>query len=269
MLYFSLHAINLHSPQPTLIPRFVRLLQVNEITIFRNHFNSYSASSEDCADSSSSPLEPSRRWLNILLIPLVSGLHFQWGLLLLPPNDPLLLPGPPARKHLRTLRRESAPLSLLPIPPPETPTSGSPSLILTVNLSYNSPYKSNAWRKPYFLPRLPAQPVSGNWRNRWHPSPPNSTVRANNKMLPQPPTNQPATTPKGEGPPHAPPLSAHAHQPPHARINQPPTTSLGLRALPQQLDITRHLLPPSHANKRNVHHLHSFLNLSPVPTERS
>jgi hypothetical protein len=30
MLYFSLHAINLHSPQPTLIPRFVRLLQVNE-----------------------------------------------------------------------------------------------------------------------------------------------------------------------------------------------------------------------------------------------
>jgi hypothetical protein len=46
MLYFSLHAINLHSPQPTLIPRFVHLLQVNDITIFRNHFNSYFASSE-------------------------------------------------------------------------------------------------------------------------------------------------------------------------------------------------------------------------------
>jgi hypothetical protein len=32
MLYFSLHAINLHSPQPTLIPRFIHLLQVNKIT---------------------------------------------------------------------------------------------------------------------------------------------------------------------------------------------------------------------------------------------
>jgi hypothetical protein len=227
------------------------------------------ASSEGCADSSSYPLEPSQRWLNVLLIPLVSGLHFQWGPLLLPPNEPLLLPGPPARTHLPTKRRASAPPSLLPIPLPETPVLELPSPILTDNSFYNYLYKSSTWRKTYFLHKLPAQTVSTNWRNRWPLSPPNSTVRANNKTLPQPPTNRPATTLKGEGPPRVPPLNAQAHQPPHARINQPPTISPGLHASLQQLKITKNHSPLCRAKRRNPHHPDLSPNLSRVSREKS
>jgi hypothetical protein len=129
-------------------------------------------------------LEPSQRWLNVLLIPLALGLHFPWGPLLLPPNGPLLLTGPPGLKHLQMLRHQTALLSLPLTPLPETPVLESPSPILTVNLFYNYLYKSSTWRKPYFLHKLPAQTVSTNWRNRWPPSLPNSIVCTNNKILP-------------------------------------------------------------------------------------
>jgi hypothetical protein len=167
------------------------------------------------------------------------------------------------------LCHKSALLSLLLIPPPETPTSMLPSLILTINISYNSPYKSSTWRKLCFLHKQPAQTISVNWRNRWPPSPPNSTIHANNKMLPQPPTNQLATTPKGEGPPCTPPCNAHVHQLPHTCINQQQTISPGLHASPQQLKVMKNHSPPYCTKRRSLHYPHLSPNLCLASSEKS
>jgi hypothetical protein len=122
-------------------------------------------------------------------------------------NDPLLLPGPLAHTHLPTRHCTSALPSLLVILLPKTPVLVLPSLIPTDNISYNYLYKLSAWRKLCFLHKLPVQTISANWKNRWPPSQPTSTIHANNTLLPQPPTHQLAITPIGEGPLYMPPLN--------------------------------------------------------------